>query len=79
MQPETNLTDENPPLTQETHLTAGQLARRLQRSSYGVKKAIQRLGIEPKQVLGGVSYYDAGVEATLTKVMRAPNLQPLQS
>ena len=76
MQPETTTHDEKPPAT-ETLLTAGQLARRLQRSSYGVKKAIQRLRIDPVQVLGGISYYDAAIEETLGKVMRGPNLQPL--
>ena len=79
MEPKTTThPDETPPFT-ENLLTAGQLARRLHRSSYGVKKAIQRQGILPVQVLGGISYYDAGIEATLGQVMRGPNLQPLQS
>lgn len=78
MQPETTTHDENPPLL-ETLLTAGQLARRLQRSSYGVKKAIQRAGIEPVLEIGGISYYNPKAEETLAKVMRGPNLQPLQS
>ena len=79
MEPKTTTHPDETTPSPETHLTAGQLARRLDRSSYGVKKAIKRLGIHPKLVLGGISYYDTGIEKTLAQVMRAPNLQPLQS
>ncbi len=81
MQPKTNHPDDrqHPEKPNEAPLTAGELARRLQRSSYGVKKAIQRAGIDPVQVLGGISYYDPGIEETLAGFMRAANLQPLKS
>ena len=79
MEPKTTTHPDETTPSPETYLTAGQLARRLQRSSYGVKKAIQRQRILPVQVLGGISYYDPGIEKTLAEVMRAPNLQPLQS
>lgn len=62
--------DENHPVT------AGELARRLKRSTPGIKKAIHRLGIKPAQVLGGISYYQPDTSlAALSAEMRQPNLQ----
>jgi hypothetical protein len=55
-------------------VTAGDLARKLGRSSYGVKKALMRLRIEPTAVLGGTSYYDEeSAMELLKKEMRSPN------
>lgn len=56
-------------------MTAGQLAKNLNRSSYGVKKALKRLGIHPEAVLNMVSYYPATAEAALADAMREPNRQ----
>ena len=62
--------------TDETMMTAGQLARRLERSGYGVKKALQRMGIPPVR-MGGTSYYPSSVLDALGKAMRSPNRQPV--
>lgn len=54
--------------------TAGELARTLKRSSYGVKKALRRLGVEPAKVLGGISFYEPALALrTLKEEMRSPN------
>jgi len=54
--------------------TAGELARTLNRSTYGVKKALKRLGIHPEKILSGTSYYDrAEALRILEKEMRSPN------
>lgn len=76
MQPETNQPNE-PRHDSESPLTAGELARRLKRSPYGVRNAIRLAGIRPVQVLGRISYYDPGIERVLAEGMRAANLQPL--
>lgn len=57
----------------ETLMTAGQLAKRLERSTHGVKKAIKRLGILPERKLGGISFYLPTLLDTLGKEMRAAN------
>lgn len=62
----------------QTLLTTGDLAKRLNRSRYGVKKAIQRLGIAPERELAGMSFYHPSIEAKLGQGMRGPNLQTLQ-
>ncbi len=54
-------------------MTAGQLARKLKRSRWGVKQTIDRLEIQPQQTLGGVSYYSAKTLARLEEAMRKPN------
>jgi hypothetical protein len=64
-----------PPSPTADLLTAGQMAANLKRSRYGVKKAIQRLGIDPKLMLGGISYYEPAIEKTVAEAMRGPNLQ----
>ncbi len=58
----------------EELLTAGQLARLIQRSTYGVKKALERRGHKPRQILNGISYYDPALREVLLKEMRGPNL-----
>lgn len=54
-------------------MTAGQLARKLKRSRWGVKQTIDRLDIKPERTLGGVSYYPAATLARLEEAMRKPN------
>lgn len=55
-------------------VTAGELARELSRSSYGVKKALKRLGLSPSRVLAGTSFYDRKEAlGKLKSEMRAPN------
>ena len=62
----------------ETLATAGELARTLERSTYGVKKALRRLQIFPDRILGGISYYPRKESlAALEKEMRSPNQQVL--
>ena len=67
--PPTNHTTSHEPLS------CGEIAKRLGRSRYGVKKALQRIGVQPSAVLGGISYYPPGVLRLLDKSMRQPNLQ----
>jgi hypothetical protein len=59
----------------ETSLaSAGEMARSLNRSTYGVKKALSRLGIQPKKVIGGISYFERETAmARLAEQMRSPN------
>jgi Mor family transcriptional regulator len=54
-------------------VTAGTIAREIGRSTYGVKKAIRRLKIEPVHVLGGMSFYDPKIQSILEESMRSPN------
>lgn len=64
-----NHIDETPTLA-----TAGELAKALNRSSYGVKKALSRLGVSPKTVLAGTSFYERKLAiGKLKSEMRAPN------
>lgn len=67
-----NCNDEN------TLVSAGDLARELGRSGYGIKKALARLGVSPTHVLsGGTYYYDRKTAlAKLESAMRAPNSTP---
>lgn len=68
-----NTTNDEPQLQ-----TAGELARTLERSTYGVKKALKRHKIEPAAVLGGTSYYEPTVALrTLREEMRSPNQKVL--
>lgn len=62
-----------PETTLDELITAGQLARRLKRSRWGVKLTLDRLEIPPEQTLGGVSYYPAATLARLQEAMRKPN------
>lgn len=62
-----------PETTLDELITAGQLARRLKRSRWGVKLTLDRLEIEPQQTLGGVSYYPTTTLARLQEAMRKPN------
>lgn len=57
-------------------LTAGELARRLKRSRYGVKKALHRLKIQPALIMAGISFYPEQALTTLAATMRQPNLLP---
>lgn len=59
----------------ETKLvSAGDLARELGRSSYGVKKALMRAGIKPSVTLSGTAYFDHSTAlAKLNETLRAPN------
>jgi hypothetical protein len=64
-----NLTDES-----TTLVTAGDLAKEISRSRYGVKKALKRLGILPRTVLAGISFYHReDAIGALKSEMRAPN------
>ena len=56
-------------------ITAGELAKKLRRSRYGVKKALQRLDVKPAQILAGISFYpEMSTTTCLEKAMRSPNL-----
>ena len=59
------------------YVTAGDLAKRMKRSTYGVKSALRRLGISPIVSFKGMSLYSPDVEASLTDSMRAPNSSKL--
>ena len=64
-------TDESP------YVTAGELAKILERSSYGVKKALARNGVRPVHVLAGTSFFNrTKALETLQAAMRAPNSKP---
>lgn len=65
-----NTTDTEPKIEP---VTAGTIARAIGRSTYGVKKAIRRLKIEPVQVLAGMSFYDPSIQSILEESMRSPN------
>ncbi len=55
-------------------MSAGQLARKMGRTPWGVRKAIKRLKLKPEQTLGGVNYYSASPTlARLEAAMRKAN------
>lgn len=57
--------------------TAGELAKELGRSAYGVKKALKRMNVEPRHSLRGTAYFLR--EPALEKLgseMRAANSKP---
>lgn len=59
---------------ESTLVSAGDLARELGRSSYGIKKALKRIGVEPTHTLSGTAYFDRkDAIARLEPAMRAPN------
>lgn len=54
-------------------VTCSQLAEELDRSEFGVRQAIRRLGIQPAAVAGRIQLYSPTIVAELRDKMRAPN------
>jgi hypothetical protein len=69
MKPETN--------TLEPAVSAADIAKRLDRSHTGVKKAIARLKIEPVQIVGIIKLYPCDAVEEIEAAMRKPNTASL--
>lgn len=68
-----NLPTTQPKTEDTTKATAGMLAKEIERSTYGVKKALARSGVKPILKIGGTQYYDREEALEALRSMRAPN------
>lgn len=66
-------TKQSPQPKSPQYLSAADIASAIKRSRYGVKCAINRLGIEPAITLGNIRYYDPDVVTNIADNMRRAN------
>jgi hypothetical protein len=69
MEPETRIKNDIP-----SAVSAADIARALERTPAGVRKAIRRLGIEPIGTVGTISIYPAITTERVGAAMRRRNL-----
>lgn len=54
-------------------MSCGEIARSLNRSPYGTRKAIKRLGAKPVEIRSGIPRYDSSLVHALRFSMRRAN------